>query len=224
MDYSHYCLKESLKGRRGPICTDYTGKCPCPFCLITNDGLQSLLSKRKPKRKTWAPRSLQLLQKDNERFVQSGGDLKNAKSFHNCIGEPFFYIPLTQVRINVNNVYKVNCASCLFVCFLHKVCLPGLHTLQGIFLKLFTLLENECHELDLKMGSSLSSPMGMSTMAYLKELSKFKEELDLAKDNAMLLDEMQTYCTLLVGAEDPYLIDLTEQCKSSHQQVATLVC
>ncbi|KAL5486675.1 hypothetical protein EMCRGX_G019186 [Ephydatia muelleri] len=70
--------------------------------------------------------------------------------------------------------------------------------------------------------------MGMSTMAYeaysdaLKELSKFKEELDLAKDNAMLLDEMQTYCTLLVGAEDPYLIDLTEQCKSSHQQVATL--
>ena len=118
---------------------------------------------------------------------------------------------------------------CLFVCFFHKVCLPGLHISQGIFLKLFTLLENECHELDLKMGSSLSSPMGMSATAYeaysdaLKELSKFKEELDLAKDNAMLLDEMQTYCTLLVREEDPYLIDLTEQCKSSHQQVATLV-
>ena len=54
----------------------------------------------------------------------------------------------------------------------------------------------------------------------LKELSKFKEELDLATDNAMLLDEMYT---LLVREEDPYLIDLTEQCKSSHQQVATLV-
>ena len=65
--------------------------------------------------------------------------------------------------------------------------------------------------------------MGMSATAYeaysdaLKEHSKFK-------DNAMLLDEMQTYYTLLVGEEDPYLIDLTEQCKSSHQQVATLVC
>ena len=57
----------------------------------------------------------------------------------------------------------------------------------------------------------------------LKALSKFKEELDLAKDNAMLLDEMQTYCTLLVREEDPHLIDLNEQCKSSHQKVATLV-
>ena len=130
----------------------------------------------------------------------------------------------------MNNVYKVNRTSCLFVFFFHKVCLPGLHIWQGIFIKLFTLLENECHELDLKMGSSLSSPMGMSATAYeaysdaLKELSKFKKELDLAKDNTMLLDEMQTYCTLLVGEEDPYLIDLTEQCKSGHQQVATLVC
>lgn len=53
----------------------YTGKCPCSFCLITNDGLQSLLAKIKPKRKTWAPRSLQLLQQDHERFVKSGGDL-----------------------------------------------------------------------------------------------------------------------------------------------------
>ena len=62
--------------------------------------------------------------------------------------------------------------------FFHKVCLPGLHISQGIFLKLFTLLENECHELDLEMGSSLYSPMGMSATAYevysdaLKELSK----------------------------------------------------
>ena len=117
----------------------------------------------------------------------------------------------------MNNVYKANRTSsfvCLFFIF-HKVCLPGLHISQGIFLKLFTLLENECHELDLKMDRSLFSPMRMSATAYemysdaLKELSKFKEELDLAKDNAMLLDEMQTYCTLLVT--DPYLIDLTEQ-------------
>ena len=60
----------------------------------------------------------------------------------------------------------------VFLFFFHKVCLPGM------FLKLFTL----CHELDLKMGSSLSSPMGMSATAYkaysdaLKVLSKFKEE------------------------------------------------
>ena len=94
------------------------------------------------------------------------------------------------------------------------MCLPGSHISQGIFLKLFNLLEDECHELDLKMASNLSSPMGMSATAYkeysdaLKELSKFKEELDFAKDNATLLDEMQTYCTLLVGEEeDPHLID-----------------
>lgn len=110
------------------------------------------------------------------------------------------------------------------------MCLPGLHISQGIFLKLFTLLEDERHEHDLKMANNLSTPMGMSATAYeaysdaLKELSEDKEELDLAKDNATLLDEMQTYCTLLVGEEVPYLMELTEQCKSSHQQVATLVC
>ena len=73
----------------------------------------------------------------------------------------------------MNNVYKANHTSCLFVFS------------QGVFAwithitrKLFTLLENECHELDLEMGSSLYSPMGMSATAYevysdaLKELSK----------------------------------------------------
>ena len=79
--------------------------------------------KRKPKRKTWAPCSLQLLQKDHERFLQSGGDLKNAQKFHNCIGEPFFNIPLTQVIINGNNVYKASRTSCLFVFFTSCVCL-----------------------------------------------------------------------------------------------------
>ncbi|KAL5486676.1 hypothetical protein EMCRGX_G019187 [Ephydatia muelleri] len=61
-DYEFLCKMCGLSGA--------SGKCPCPFCLITNDGLQSLLSKRKPKRKTWAPRSLQLLQKDNERWQE----------------------------------------------------------------------------------------------------------------------------------------------------------
>ena len=81
-----------------------------------------------------------------------------------------------------------------------KVCLPGLHISQGIFLKLFTLLEDECHKLDLKMASNVSSSTGMSATAYavysdaLKELSEVKEELDLAKDNATLLDEMQYVC------------------------------
>ena len=80
------------------------------------------------------------------------------------------------------------------------------------------------------MASNLSSSTGMSATAYavysdaLKELSEVKEELDLAKDNATLLDEMQTYCTLLVGDEEPYLIQLTEQYNSSHQKVKTLVC
>ena len=55
--------------------------------------------------------------------MQSGGDLKNAKKFYNCIEEPFFYIRLTQVGINVNNVYNANRTS--FFCFFHKVCLPG---------------------------------------------------------------------------------------------------
>ena len=67
---SHYCLKESLKGK-------------------------------------------QLLQ--NICAIRRG--FKNAKKFHNCIWEPFYNIPLTQVRINVNNVYKANRTSCFFVFF-----------------------------------------------------------------------------------------------------------
>lgn len=40
------------------------------------------------------------------------------------------------------------------------MCLPGLHITLGVFLRLFTLLEDECHKLDLEIASGTNVQSG----------------------------------------------------------------
>ena len=55
--------------------------------------------------------------------------------------------------------------------------MPGLHISQGIFLKLFELLEDACHELNLKTASSAEF------VQKLQELKKAKEDHGAAQQN-----------------------------------------
>lgn len=51
-------------------------------------------------------RSLDTMLADHQRFVASGGDIKNAKHYNNCINEPFFNIPLSQVPYMDRTIFK----------------------------------------------------------------------------------------------------------------------
>ena len=61
---------------------------------------------------------------------------------------------------------------------------------QGIFQKIFTLLEEACHELDLKLASHHSSDEHHGSYAVyavaLQELNKTRAELDVARQSAYL--------------------------------------
>ena len=63
--------------------------------------------------------------------------------------------------------------------------MPGLHISQGILLKIFNLLENACHDLDVKMvlihsGHTALSPSYTHHVLNLQELNRTKAELDTA--------------------------------------------
>ena len=48
-----------------------------------------------------------------------------------------------------------------------QVCLPGLHITLGVYLRLFTLLEDECHALDVEM-TLFSSPQSGDSLNLLR--------------------------------------------------------
>eukprot|EP00731_Ephydatia_muelleri_P017323 Em0010g421a len=80
------------------------------------------------KRRCYPPRSLQGILESHNKFVATGGNKKHVMHFLNCLTEPIFDIPITQV------------------------CRPGLHMTQGVLMKLFRLLEDTCHQFDLQLA------------------------------------------------------------------------
>ena len=64
------------------------------------------------------------------------------------------------------------------------MCLPGLHITLGVFLRLFTLLEDECAKLDLEMAASASLQPG-DRQGYIDHTSLIQKE-------RALLDERST--------------------------------
>ena len=78
----------------------------------------------------------------------------------------------------------------------NKVCLPGLHISLGIFFRLYTLMEEACHELDLA-AADLSNEGGVSFSAYsadLQALSKLKDEAQMCEHGIHTLDQLCTVC------------------------------
>ena len=73
----------------------YVGRHNCLWCTIRSTDLKAPLHVRGHS----SPRSLESIREDNQRFVNAGNNLKRAKEFNNAIAEPFFSIPLDQVRL-----------------------------------------------------------------------------------------------------------------------------
>ncbi|KAL5510583.1 hypothetical protein EMCRGX_G006149 [Ephydatia muelleri] len=105
-----------------------------------------------------------------------------------------------------------------------KVCLPGLHISQGIFLKIFNLLENACHDLDVKMalihsGHSTLSPSYTNHVLNLQELNRAKAELDTVVQYLTMLVEHQTYLTVAIGQSNSILANFEEHIDECRKEI-----
>lgn len=110
-----------------------------------------------------------------------------------------------------------------------KVCLPGLHISMGIFYKLYSLLEEECHLLDLRLALQLSANTGLATSSYeeyatsLRELTALKEQLEVLHHEHNSLKDLFNYSAMIVGESSPLLSSLAEENISISSKIAELV-
>ena len=122
-------------------------------------------------------RTLENMALDFQRFQGSGGNIKKAKDFNNVINTPIFQVPISQVLKRYVYINKVTVSAYYFV----KVSPPGLHISLGIFQRLFTLLEDSCHELDMKLSESTTTPTDSTT--------SFDDLIQARKDMKNLVSE-----------------------------------
>ena len=82
---------------------------------------------------------------------------------------------------------------------------------QGIFQKIFTLLEEACHELDLKLASHHSSDEHHGSYAVyavvLQELNTTRAELDVTRQSASNLEQLVVYLSVTFGQSNPLLLE-----------------
>ena len=89
-----------------------------------------------------------------------------------------------------------------------QVCLPALHISLGVFYRLYTLLEQASHELDLAMAreKSDSGRLGGGSFEHysslLQRLHKLQEERDAHEQAAQTLDQFSTRLALCIASED----------------------
>lgn len=92
-------------------------------------------------------RSLISLRNDHNQFLAAGGNIQNAKYFHNVISPYFLEIPLEQVIATIS--IHMHTSNYSYYIHIQQVSPPGLHISLGVFYRLFTLFETECHQLDI---------------------------------------------------------------------------
>ena len=83
-----------------------------------------------------------------------------------------------------------------------QVCIPGLHLSLGIFDRLWTLLEEACTELDLRLATERHGQPGSGGATFnqysllLEQLSTLKSQLESQTSHAELLEQLATYMSL----------------------------
>ena len=155
--------------------------------------------------------------------------MKKAKQFNNVVNAPLFDVPLDQV---MKDDVSDKVAKCSHHNASHQVCLPGLHISLGIFGRLFHLLEQSCHELDLRLAETTQQEGSGSFAHYCAALHKrqeLKEKRDRRATQAATLEQLVGLLALtLPGADtNPILSSLrqqaTEHRRVCQQLVSTLV-
>ena len=93
-DFKIYIIRQILRT---------AGRHCCLWCHIKSSDLKIPLSDRGRS----PDRTLQNLKSDNHKFLQAGGNIKNAKHFNNVIDKAMFDIPLTQVSYQIAKSFKM---------------------------------------------------------------------------------------------------------------------
>ena len=89
-----------------------------------------------------------------------------------------------------------------------QVCIPGLHLSLGIFNRLWTLLEEACTELDLRLAgeSHGSAGLGGSTFkqysVILKQMSSLKVQFESQVSHARVLEQVAVFTHLTLSNPD----------------------
>eukprot|EP00731_Ephydatia_muelleri_P013198 Em0007g508a len=172
---------------------------PCLCCHIPNDQMNTALHARGYASK----RSLETIQKGLEGFMANGGKKRTAKQHYNCISDPIFNIPITQV------------------------CLPGLHSTLGIFTKMFHLLEDMCQKYDLQLAAASCEATGTSKvfqkyMDDLRTLQSSQAELACAQESLIILEQITTYSVVKFGESTPLTCNLMQQCSDKRDKMTQL--
>ena len=101
---------------------------------------------------------------------------------------------------------------------------------MGIFFKLYTLFEEECHLLDIKLALQLpSNTANLTCKSYedyatvVRELATNKEQLELLQEEWQSVKDLFNYSAMIVGEESPLLTSLVEEDTNYHSKVAVLV-
>lgn len=93
----------------------------------------------------------------------------------------------------------------------------------GIYNRLWTLLEEACHNLDFKLAScDASASDGASSNSGFSQLSLLRVELEAQKNLAAVLSEMLTFTALTV--EDPCSNPVYASLKEEVDKVQQLIC
>ena len=87
---------------------------------------------------------------------------------------------------------------------------------MGIFYKLYSLLEEECHLLDLKLALQLSTDAELATASYeeyataVRELTAYKEQLEVVRQEHCSLKDLFNHSVIIEGESSPLLSNLVE--------------
>ncbi len=98
------------------------------------------------------------------------------------------------------------------------MCLPGLHITLGVFFRLFTLLEDECHKIDMEMAQSTSTSASTTDkqpyINFRAMIQKERELLDTKKrveHEVNWLEQTLSYLTLTSTSANPAPVNLPAQ-------------
>ena len=106
--------------------------------------------------------------------------------------------------------------------------IPGLHMTQGVFMKLFRLLEDTCHQFDLQLAYTYQeeSSSSSSFTKYTEELHKLqvaKAKLAEAQDSLAALEEAVMYVVVAYGEDRPVTDILIRHALERRQSVERMV-
>ena len=178
-------------------------------------------------------RTLAGLRADHARFVASGSDIRKAKLFNNVIYSPKVDIEIDQVWL-VMHILTQSFHLHVRCLYTHQVCLPGLHISLGIFQRLFDLMEQECHDLDLLLAACQNKRLPSDTTpafdhfaATYADIHKTREELHTQRQHSDFLDQALTLLAMNIPESqqegNSQLEVIRQEARACRQKIGQLV-